>query len=317
MNTPASSLSPVARTAVPARRIPRVLAAGLGLGLAAALATGTPAPFAQAATLTGSVDAASASLISQAQQAWQGTSISVTGTGTVSVEPDVAKLSFSVTVEEADAASAANGANTQAEAVTAALKNAGVDEKDIQTGGVSVYPRYSWSDTTGTSNITSYQASVDFEVSGVAVAEVGTVLGAALDAGVSQVGSVAYYSSNYDTLYQQALVLAVEQAKGKAQALSGALFTNSDENGLTVESVTESPSSQQYRYADTSAYSMAASENATADKAASGTSVSVQPGTIDIEAQVTVTYRAYDYQGISDTLAAMVGTGSTTGSSSQ
>ena len=300
----------------PARKTPRALVAGLGLGIAALLAAGAAAPSAQAATLTGSADAAATAAIVQAQQVWQGTSISVTGTGTVSVEPDVAKLSFSVTVEEADAAAAASSASTQADAVTAALKNADVDEKDIQTGGVSVYPRYSWSDETSTSSITSYQASVDFEVSGVAVAEVGTVLGAVLDAGVSQVGAVAYYSSDYDALYQQALALAVTQAKGKAQALSAALYTNADEGDLMVESVVESPSSQQYRYADTSAYNM----NATANEASSGSasvSGSVQPGTIDIEAEVTVTNRTYDYQGISDNLAAMAGTASGTGSNAQ
>lgn len=278
--------------AVRARRAPLALAAVLGLGLAAALGGQAAAPSPALAAGAGGSDALS--WVYQTNQASQGTSVSVTGTGTVTVEPDVARLSFSASARDEGAAAAAEAADKTADAVTAALKAAGVPAEDIQTSGVSVYPDYAWDDAAQTSRITGYTATVSYEVEGVSVDEVGDVLGAAIDAGATQVDTVAYYSSAYDEQYLEALRLALGQASAKAQAIGASLYGAGDgQASAVVESVVESPSSQRYRYADGAAF--AVQVEAATDSSASSMSVasSVEPGTIDIEAEVTVTYRLF------------------------
>lgn len=299
-----NAISSAAADARP-RRARGVAAAVLGLGLAAAL---VPAGAAVAAPGQGNgwgqgqgqgqglgacVCAAGASGCPLgASQA--GASFSVYGTGTVTVEPDVARLSFSVLTDGDSASEAAEAASEQAASVTAALAEAGVEDESVQTSGVSVYPVTTWDDATSTSKVAGYTASVDFEVSGVAVSDVAEVLGAAIAAGANQTGSVAYYASDYDVLYEQALALAVEQASSKAQALVAA----SGEGGAAVlESISEQPSSQQYRYADAGVLSTATAEDSAAGSSKADVSASVVPGTIDIEAEVQATYRLSSAEG--------------------
>lgn len=293
-----------------ARRGRRALiaAAALSLGLlGGSLALATPAQ----AEIVGGVGVPELAVMS-ATGLIASPTISVTGVGSVSVEPDVAKLSFAVEVDAESATAAAEGANELADAVNAALEGVGVEAADIQTGGVSVSSRYTYDDA-GNATVSGYHASVQYDVSGVAVADVADVLGAAMGAGVTQVYTIAYYSSTYDEHYQQALAQAVEQAKAKAQALLPALAT-SDGAKLSLESVAESPSSMQYRYADAGAFQTMESA---ADMAASGgakVSSTVVPGTIEIEANVTVTYGLIDPGAYTDLLNGFAaGTDVTTG----
>lgn len=266
-----------------------IAAAALSIGLL----TGTTAFAAPAqAGIIGGVNTPELAIMNAAG-ILQTPTISVTGTGTVSVEPDVAKLSFAVEADGEDAVQAADSANAAADAVNVALEQMGLPKEDIQTGGVSVAPRYVYDDA-GNSTVGGYHANVQYDLSGVAVADVSTVLGGVLDAGVTQVYTIAYYSSTYDEQYQEALAQAVAQAKAKANALLPTL-TDSDDASLTLKGVTESPSSMQYRYADAGSY-------ATMDAAASGSEQAkvgstVVPGTIEIEASVTVEYGLFDPSG--------------------
>lgn len=68
--------------------------------------------------------------------------ITVNGEAKKNVVPDVARISFGVTVEAKDVESAQNEAAKKNNAIIEFLKKAGVAEKDIKSN-VSVYPRYS------------------------------------------------------------------------------------------------------------------------------------------------------------------------------
>ena len=289
MNAFVPNVSPARRTHL------RASVLGLGLGLACALAASSPAlaPHAQAGIIGGAGTVERAALAYS--QALQGAQVVVTGTGSVSVTPDVARLTLSTRAQDKSASSAAQAASDAAGNVRDALAAAGVAPDDLQTTGVEVYPRYAYSDA-GEASVSGYDASVSFKVSGVAVADVADIVATALDAGATQVDELAYYASTYDEAYSEALAKAAAQAKAKAQALRAAQFGTSDDATLVLEKLEEGPASQAYRYA--SASSLDAMANEASGAAKTDVSASVNPGTIEIEASVTATYRAWDEQAL-------------------
>lgn len=70
-------------------------------------------------------------------------SIHVIGTGKVSFAPDKADLTLSVEVQAKTAEAVRTQAANSMDALIKAVKNEGVEDKDIQTRSVSLYPNYS------------------------------------------------------------------------------------------------------------------------------------------------------------------------------
>ena len=68
--------------------------------------------------------------------------VTVQATGTVKVVPDGVSFNFAVSVLAQSSESAMSDASATAELVRAALEAAGVDQEDIATQNVSVYPEY-------------------------------------------------------------------------------------------------------------------------------------------------------------------------------
>ena len=211
--------------------------------------------------------------------------VTVTGTDSVSVAPDVADLSLAVRTESADATTCQDQAAQTVDAVTAALVASGVPEESIVTSDVNLYPQYDYS--TNVETIVGYQMYVGITVRGLSVDQVGETVSTATAAGANVVNNVSYYCSDYDAQYEQALLKAIEQARGKAEAIAGA-------TGATLGSpvsVTEGYDGQQYRLTNSIAYA-ADEEAATADSGAGSSQLKldIDPGTIEIEASVTVEY---------------------------
>lgn len=199
-----------------------------------------------------------------------GTTITVTGNGTVDATPDQASFDFGVTTNGATAAEALNRNASEAQAIVDALKQAGVDSSDVQTTQVSLWPQ--------TSNdgreITGYQASNSVQVT-AALGKAGALVDAAVAAGANNVDGPNLDTADKSSLYDQALKQALGDAKGKAQAIA-------DGAGLTitgVEKVTEGGQASPLPYYGPMA-------------AAAKSSVSIEPGTQQIQASVTVTYTA-------------------------
>ncbi|MET0905850.1 MAG: SIMPL domain-containing protein, partial [Tardiphaga sp.] len=68
--------------------------------------------------------------------------ITVSGEGSVSVPPDLALVDGGVTLEAKTAREASEANNIAMGKVLLALKNAGVDDKDLQTSRLSLSPQY-------------------------------------------------------------------------------------------------------------------------------------------------------------------------------
>jgi uncharacterized protein len=192
--------------------------------------------------------------------------VTTVGHGVVAVVPDQASISAGVHTQAATAADALVQNAKLMSAVVAALKQAGGN--DLQTQQVSLYPQ---SDDNG--HVTGYTADNAVSAS-TGVADAGALVDAAVAAGANTVGGPSLSVSDQDARYREALGKAVEDARAKAQALAGA-------GGFgvgPVSVVVEQSGAPQPVY-----------ERAAVAKAADSTPV--EPGTQDVTADVTVTFR--------------------------
>jgi len=179
--------------------------------LAASLATGALAmPSAHAQSASPSVAAT------------DGTLLSVTARAEASRVPDVASLSAGVVTEAADANAALGANSTQMARVVAAIRAAGIAERDIQTSGIGIHPRYRHSENQPP-EITGYQASNTVTLKVRDVARLGEVLDALVASGANQVNGPSFEIDEpeavYDEARRRALALAQARAAMYAQAL--------------------------------------------------------------------------------------------------
>lgn len=205
--------------------------------------------------------------------------ISVTAKEEMKVVPDMAELNLSVTSQAADA-EACQEANSQAvNQVAEALKGQGIEETSIQTSDYSLYPIYDWENG---QTITGYTMDTTITVSDVAIDAVGNVLTAAVDAGVNNIQSVNYMSSQYDESYKQALEMAVQSAYDKANAMAIAGGCSLGE----IVKIEERGTNTSARY--TAISNMSVEEDGALAAPAAG--ASVMPGQVSVEADILVEY---------------------------
>jgi uncharacterized protein len=197
-----------------------------------------------------------------------GKTITVSGDGSVTAVPDRATFGFSIETRAKTASAALAQNSTDAAAVIAALKDAGVTSANIQTSQVSLNPQTSQDGTT----IVGYAASNSVTVR-TALASAGKIVDAAVGAGANGVSGPSLDVSDQASLYRDALHKAVDNAKLKAQALA-------DATGLSlgaVLTVTEGGSATPFPIGD---------------KMSAVGGVPIEAGTQQIQASVTITYAA-------------------------
>jgi uncharacterized protein YggE len=151
--------------------------------------------------------------------------ISVTGEGEASVSPDMAILTLSV-MREAETARAALDANNEAMGkVIAAMKEEGVEAKDLQTAGLAINPQYVYPDGKSDQKeprITGYQVTNTLTVRVRDIAKVGSLLDRSVTLGVNQGGGIAFTNDDPVKALEEARREAVADAMAKAKTLAEA-----------------------------------------------------------------------------------------------
>ncbi|MBO6538338.1 MAG: SIMPL domain-containing protein [Rhizobiaceae bacterium] len=151
--------------------------------------------------------------------------IVVTGEGEAAVRPDMAIVSLAV-MREAETARAALDANNAAmRAVIEALKESGIADRDLQTSGLSIQPRWDYErDNEGnqTARLAAYQVSNALTVRVRDLSMVGAVIDSSVTLGVNQGGSISFTNADPDAVIDQARRDAVENATRKARTLADA-----------------------------------------------------------------------------------------------
>ena len=149
-------------------------------------------------------------------------SMNVSGTGQVTLVPDIASINIGVHTE-ADLVNDALSENTaQANAIASILKDLGVEDKDIQTSNFNVYPADRYDPMTG--QVQSRYFVVDNTVTVIVrdLSALGEVLSAVVDAGANNIYGINFDVEDRDAAVAQARLLAIQNAKEKAQEIADA-----------------------------------------------------------------------------------------------
>ena len=149
--------------------------------------------------------------------------ITVSGAGAINVNPDVAYVSLGVNTKGIDPKAALEENNRLIATVIVAIREKGVAEKDIRTTDFNMYPEYYYGYEKEGEQLRGYTISNTVSVVVRDITAVGDVLGAAANAGANVSGGVQFGLLNNSAAYNEALVLAIENAAGKAEAIAGAL----------------------------------------------------------------------------------------------
>ncbi len=199
--------------------------------------------------------------------------VTASGNGKVSAAPDEAVMTFGVTKQSPDAKKALKAASAVGKEITEALKQAGIDAKDIQTQNVSVYPQQT---TQGNKVIiTGYDASLVVTTKVRDIERLGDVITAANEAGANSINGPAFIISEESPYRAQAIDKAVADARKSAEAMAKAAGKSVGEVvSMSTSNVTVPIPMGGVAY------------SADAAKA----SVPIEPGQLDVSADVTVVF---------------------------
>lgn len=203
--------------------------------------------------------------------------ISVSGEGKVVGIPDVAAIDLGMTVERKEVAAAQQENTRVMNELITRVKAAGVDAQDIQTTSYNVYPAYDWND--GKQVLRGYAVSQNVHVKIRNLEKVSEIVGMAGKLGANQIGGITFSVDDPEALRQEAREKALENAKGKAEALARIAGVKLRRVVSFDESFSTPPSPAFY---DRAALGLGGAEAAPAP--------SVEAGSNDIRATVTITY---------------------------
>lgn len=148
--------------------------------------------------------------------------ISVTGEGTVEAQPDRATISVGVVTREKNP-SAVQAANARAAtSVINSIVALGIERRDISTGNYNFNPTYRHLDN-GRSEIDGYEATNSVTIVVDDLNLVGKIIDAALSHGANRVDSLNFGLRNKNAYQDEALRLAILDAKRKAEVAASAL----------------------------------------------------------------------------------------------
>jgi len=142
-----------------------------------------------------------------------GTRLDVNASGEVTRVPDLAIISAGVVTKATTAGSALQQAATRMQRVRAALKAAGVEDRDIQTSNISLNPEYRYVNNQPP-QLTGYSASNTVTVRFRDIANSGKILDALVKEGANQL--------NGPTLTIDKPEAALDEARGRAIAVGRA-----------------------------------------------------------------------------------------------
>jgi uncharacterized protein len=149
-------------------------------------------------------------------------SISVSGSGQASGTPDVAYINLGVDTVDPDVGQAVENANTEMAAIIAALTDAGVDPKDIQTTNFNVYPEDRYDQNGQPTGERVYHVQNSLTVTVRDIANVSTVIEAGLDAGADSINGLNFGIDDTADLEQEARLNAIADARQRAEQLAAA-----------------------------------------------------------------------------------------------
>jgi uncharacterized protein YggE len=144
-----------------------------------------------------------------------GTRLDVVAEGAVTRVPDVATISAGVVTQGQTAAKALADNAARMSAVVAALKRAGVADRDLQTSSINLSPQYRYGENVPPV-ITGYQASNQVTVRFRDVKRSGAILDALVAQGANQINGPSFALDRPEAALDEARVAAIKAARARA-----------------------------------------------------------------------------------------------------
>ncbi|WP_265500008.1 SIMPL domain-containing protein [Paracoccus beibuensis] len=199
--------------------------------------------------------------------------LTVSGEGQSRVAPDMATVQLGVTTQADSAAEAMRLNSDQQAAVIEALRGAGIDETQIQTSGLTLNPMMNYPENQAP-EVTGYQASNIVSVRVTDLARTGEVLDAIVAAGANEINGITFSREDGAEALDQARRDAVADARRKAEVLAEASGTTLGPIIALRDVATGGGGPRPMMRMD----------------AAMAESVPVQPGEVEMSAQVEIEY---------------------------
>jgi uncharacterized protein YggE len=147
--------------------------------------------------------------------ATDGTLLNVSAQGEAKRVPDIATVSTGVVTRAADSNTAMRANAEQMAKVVAAIKAAGIADKDVQTSGISLNPTYQYGENQPP-KITGYEAHNTVNVVVRDIGKLGKILDTLASVGANQINGPTFDVDKKDEAMDEARRNAVEKAQARA-----------------------------------------------------------------------------------------------------
>ena len=149
-------------------------------------------------------------------QAITGTRLDITATGEVTRVPDIAVISAGVVTRSPTAGGAIQQAAARMARVRAALKSAGVQDRDIQTSNINLNPEYRY-ENNQPPQLVGYSASNQLSIRFRDIASAGRILDALVAEGANQINGPTLTIDKPESALDEARAKAVAIARARAE----------------------------------------------------------------------------------------------------
>ena len=211
--------------------------------------------------------------------------ISVNTSANAELAPDVAEISIAVKTYDNKSMQKATLQNKEiSEQVISTLKSMIDTSKGdyIKTADFSATPIYSYSGNKR--NFDKYQVSNSVVVHTKSIDKIGTMIDKSIALGATDVNSLNFSVSNYETQCNDLLTLAAKKASARANAVAKTVPTTlSGIRSMDVSCSTSNSSRPQYKM-------LMANRAMMMDSEAAGSSTTIESGVIKVFANVNATY---------------------------
>jgi len=191
--------------------------------------------------------------------------------------PDVATLSAGVVTQAADGNTAMRDNAVQMDKVMAAIKAAGIAERDIQTSGINLSPQYRYAENEAP-KITGYQANNTVSLKVRDITKLGKVLDSLAAQGANQINGPSFEIDQPEPVYDEARLAALKKAQARAETYAKAL-------GLRVRRIVSISEGNQGGFRPMPMMAMAAGRSAKAEM-----DTAVSPGETTVSVNLDVVF---------------------------
>jgi uncharacterized protein YggE len=206
-----------------------------------------------------------------------GTRLDISATGEVTRVPDLAIISAGVQTLQPTATGAIEENATRMERVRAALKRAGIADKDIQTSTINLNPEYVY-ENNRPPRLTGYRASNTVNVKFRDLKRTGAILDALVAEGSNQISGPNLTIDKPDEALDEARTKAIANGRARAELYARAL-------GMRVTRLLSVSESGGYAVPPPMPMAYARAESAMADA-----KTSIDPGTQQLQVNLSMSF---------------------------